>query len=220
MPNPAVGMVGAAVVGAVGSKSAADTSAGAAKDAANTAAASAAAELAFAKEQYADWTDVYGPIQDNLASYYSSLGPEYFETQGLEAFQKEQDLAFTRVQQSLEQRGVWDSGVGGAAELQKELAAAEGRAAIRAEAPVKATEAQRAFLQVGLGQDPTGDVQQALRSQTVQAGQVASQAANTAAADSAAAGQAFQTAATTAGTALGDYFAEKPTATTQVKPGV
>ena len=59
-------VAGATVIGA-------GMQASSASDAADAAAQASAEELAFAQQQYDDWQEVYGPIQDNLSDYYSNL---------------------------------------------------------------------------------------------------------------------------------------------------
>lgn len=193
MPDPATGI--SAGVGLLG----AGISGSEARESRRDATQASADELAFAQEQYDDWMAIYGPIQENLAQYYGGVTPEYYEVQGLEAFEQEQEATLTSLQESLAQRGISDSGIAAALETQVELGGAQERAKIRAQAPAMAAEEQLRFLQVGLGQDPSSSLAQTLGRQT----QMAEQRATSA---EIAAGEAIGTGITTAGTALADYY--------------
>tara|TARA_R110002012_G_scaffold281422_1_gene470487 strand:+ start:1090 stop:1692 length:603 start_codon:yes stop_codon:yes gene_type:complete len=151
MSGVATAIAGSAVLGAVVSSNAA----GKATDAASKASQS---ELAFNQQRYDDWKEVYGPIQDNLSDYYSNLSPDMYEAQGLEAFNAEYQKAQDAVATSLAQRGITDSGLSAQLEQQGAVSAAQSRAAIRMDAPAKVAELQSNFLQIGLGQDPSGDM--------------------------------------------------------------
>lgn len=169
-----------------------------ASDATDAAKESAANQLSFAEQQYQDWQETYGGIQDNLAQYYSSITPAAYEAQGLEQFEKERETATKRLDETLAQRGLTGSGVEIAAKSQQDLSAAETRAGIRFDAPRKAAADQMSFLQVGLGQDPSGDVSSVLASQS----NFDRQQQNIADRNAGIAAGSFISAA---GTALGDY---------------
>ncbi|AFV51098.1 DNA ejection [Vibrio phage VPMS1] len=183
---------GAAIVGgAISSKGS--------KDAAETAAGASAAELAFAQAQYDDWKAVYGPVQDNLAAYYTNISPEYYEAVGVEAIEGEYEVIRNDLDRTMAQRGITDSGVALSIEKDLAISEAEAKADIRRMAPTMAAEDQSRFLQIGMGSDPSSNVSQALARQT-------SSAQRTSEAASAAAGQAWQGAIQTVGTGLSDYF--------------
>tara|TARA_R110002012_G_scaffold220010_1_gene391502 strand:+ start:730 stop:1332 length:603 start_codon:yes stop_codon:yes gene_type:complete len=147
----AVAVAGASVVGSV-------MSSNSASKASKSASAASQAELAFNQQRYDDWKEVYGPIQTNLSDYYSNLSPDMYEAQGLEAFNAEYQKAQDAVATSLAQRGITDSGLSAQLEQQGAISAAQNRAAIRMDAPAKVAELQSNFLQIGLGQDPSGDI--------------------------------------------------------------
>lgn len=143
-------------------------------------------QMAFEQEKYDAWNEVYGPIQDNLSSYYQNVSPDYYATMGLEAFEKEYQTSLQRLDESFAQRGIaTDSGIAASIEAQGELNAAEQRAGIRRDSERMAAEDKQNFLQVGLGQNPGNSMSSAL-----------SNAASNASADARAAdqatGQAFQ----------------------------
>jgi len=161
----------------------------------------------FEQQKLDDWNETYGSLEDNLAEYYGSLTPEFYETQGLEAFQKEQQVAQDQIKTSLAQRGIEDSGIALALEHQTAQAGAEQRATIRAQAPVLAAEEQRKFLQVGMGQNPGDSYSQTLANRA----SVAAQTANIAQQQ---AGQAVGQAISSVGKATADYL-NRPEPTTQ-----
>lgn len=174
-------------------------SANSADSASKRAARMSAEQLAFEKQKHQEWKDTYGDIETNLGEYYNSLTPDFYEAQGLEAFQKEQDTARMQIKTSLAQRGIEDSGLSLALEQSADQEAAINRATIRAQAPGMVAEEQRQFLQVGLGQNPGQGVSTALSNQASQAQRTADQANQ-------AAGVAIGTAVREVGTALSDYI--------------
>jgi hypothetical protein len=180
----------------------------AAKDA-DRAADSAAAQLEFEKEQYAEqkerWDATYGSVEENLADYYTNMTSDYYAVQGVEAFQAEQQAALTTVRETLAQRGLATSGTAAATEIASAVSQASGRAAIRAEAETKVNEQKLGFLSVGMGVKPTtAGISNALTNQTSVASQTATNSSNTAATQSAAAAQAVGAAAQAIATGLTD----------------
>ena len=161
-----------------------------------------AAQLAFAQEQYDDWQAVYGPVQDNLAAYFSNISPEYYEAIGLEAIEGEYEVIRNDLYRSMMQRGITDSGV--ALSLEKDLAIneAEAKADVRRTAPSMAAEEQSRFLQIGMGTDPSSSVSQALSSRASNSQRIAETSA-------AAAGKSIANTVNTIGTGLSDYFSNK-----------
>ena len=133
--------------------------------AAGRAAAADTAALEFERQRYEDWKSVYGGLQENLSSYYSSLTPEMYAQRGLEQFQREQENALARAREALAIRGIDDSGIIANVELQSELRGAETRASIRSNAEDVVREAKTGFLQIGLGQNPANSVGQVLQNQ-------------------------------------------------------
>lgn len=173
---------------------------------------SASKSLAFEREKFDEWQATYGGLEDNLAGFYNQLTPEFYEAQGLQAFQKEQQVATERVKTSLAQRGIEDSGIALALEHQTAQEGAEARATIRAEAPLKSAEEQRKFLGVGLGLNPGASYSEAL-SNTASAAQTRANISEQQA------GKAAGQAVTAVGKATADYLARpsrppQPTYTT------
>lgn len=194
----AVAVAGASVVGGV-------ISSNASSKASKSAAASDKASLEFNKQQYEDWKSVYGPVQDNLSSYYSSLTPDYYETLGLEAFELERNNAMSQIETSLAQRGISDSGIASQIRAEADLGAATTRAQIRRQAPQQAATDQMNFLAVGMNANPAPSVSKSLADQAAGARQRANDAA-------AASGQAWNSATQSVGslveTGLSSYFGD------------
>lgn len=152
-------IIGSAVLGAAASTSAAKSSSKAAKSA--TASADAAAQLqyeasseqlAFSKQQYEDWQSIYGPIQDNLSSYYKNLSSDSIASLGLQNIEKEYSRSTQLLDQALAKRGITDSGATTQGMTQLESARMLGRAEVKTNAPMVAAQQQSAFLSAGLGQ--------------------------------------------------------------------
>ena len=179
------------VVGAMGASSARSAS----KDAAKANKAS----LGFEEKKYADWQEVYGDIQSNLSNYYNTLTPEAYAARGIQEFKKSNEAELEKINTTLAQRGLMNSGTAAAVTLASGLNAAEKKATIRSTADEVVAGEQSRFLQIGLGQNPGASYSQALANQ-------ATQANNKAVQDSATAGKAIGTAVTTIGTGLSDYF--------------
>ena len=158
----AAAIVGSAAVGAVASTSAAKSSSSSAKAA--TASADAAAQLqyeasseqlAFSKQQYDDWQSIYGPIQDNLSSYYKNLSSDTVASLGIQNIEKEYARSSQLLDQALAKRGLSNSGATTQSMTQLESARMLGRAEVQANAPMVSAQQQSAFLSAGLGLQST-----------------------------------------------------------------
>lgn len=161
------------------------------------------ASLGFEKQKYADWQAVYGDMQKNLGSYYNTLTPDTYAARGIQEFKKSNEAELEKINTTLAQKGLLNSGTEAAVVLASGLNAAEKKAEIRSTADEVVAAEKSRFLQIGLGQNPGASYSQVLANQ-------ATQANNRAAQDSATAGKAIGTAVTTIGTALDDYY-NKPT---------
>ena len=157
-----VGVAGG-VVGAVGSLWGAKKSGDAAQDAAQFQYQASKEALDFEKQRYQEWQETYGPLEDNLSEYYKQLSPMLREVQGLEAYEKEKNVALTNLRENLAQRGLDTSGIAADVETSFAIESAAERARIRAEAPMETAREQLNFLQVGLGQNPANSVGAALQ---------------------------------------------------------
>lgn len=165
MSGVATAIVGAAIIGYVASDQSSDKASKAAKT-----------ELEFAQQQYQDWSDVYGPVRQNLSNYYSNLSPEAYATRGIQSIEEEFALASTRLDESLAQRGITDSGIAAGLEQTQLFDLAKSRATVRQAAPQAVAEQKLNFLSVGQGNSPVNNYQQALASQTARLSQQSNQA--------------------------------------------
>jgi len=159
-----------------------------------------AAQLEFDMQRYDDWKEIYGPLQENLASYYSELTPEFYEATGVRNVNQELQDTLSAINTSIAQRGISSkSGIAQSLTAQAEISAAESRAEVRSAAPRAAAEDKTRFLQIGLGQNPAQSVSNTLaqRSSTMQ---------NVALMQQQAAGKAIGSTLSTIGTGLSDYF--------------
>jgi len=150
----AIGLVGA-IITSKGAKKSAEEAAEIATDAED-------ARLDFEREQWQEWRDTYGPIEDSLAAYYETLTPSFRATQGLEAHEKEMNRARQNLSENLAQRGIATSGIAAQVETELAVSSAEERARIRAAAPLEVAKEKLGFLQVGLGQNPEAGMRDAL----------------------------------------------------------
>lgn len=107
--------------------------------------------LAFAKEQYQDFKDIYGGIERNLSDFYTNLTPELIESQGLEALEKQYQQSKERMNKFFTSNEI-SSGVQSDLFTKGTLQNERDKATVRANAPLKAAEAKQGFLQLGLNQ--------------------------------------------------------------------
>jgi hypothetical protein len=189
--------VGGIVGGVLGSS--------ASKSASSSASSAERAQLDFAKQQYEDWKNVYGPVQDNLSSYYSNLSPDYYETLGLENFELERNNAMDQMDTYLAQQGLVGSGIATQLKATADLTAASERAKIRRQAPQQVATDQMNFLSIGMNANPAPSVSSTLADQAAGARQRANAAAS-------ASGQAWNAATQSVGsvveTGLSSYFGD------------
>ena len=161
--------------------------------------AAAAAQLEFEQQRYDDWNAVYGPIQENLATYYANVTPEYYASVGLETFETQYQTALKRLDEDFAQRGIDpQSGIALSLRDQAELDAAETRAGIRRDAPRMAAQDQQNFLQIGMGSDPSNSMSQTLADQNRYAQQMSQNA-------DIAAGRGWSNAISTVGRGIDAY---------------
>ena len=102
---------GVTAAGAMASYSGAKTAAKAQDRATQAASKSAKDQLEFNKQQYEDWQRVFGPVEQNLASFYNELNiPDYtaqLNTQAEAAYKAAQN----RLERNLDSRGLYNSGI-------------------------------------------------------------------------------------------------------------
>lgn len=156
-------MSGAAVIGAATIGAGASYMAGksASKSASKASDASAYAaelqyetsqeQLAFQKQQYADWEGIFGPIQQNLSQYYQYLSPDTYSALGIQNIEKQYVQSRQNLDQELAKRGISNSGATVAGLTQLEQASMLGKAEVRTNAPQMVASAKQGFLNAGLG---------------------------------------------------------------------
>ena len=157
------------------------------------------AQLNFDLERYDDWQNIFGGVQENLSSYYNSISPDYYVAAGLEAFEKEREAQMGKLNETLAQRGLSNSGLAATVATEDAISSAEARASIRREAPRQAREDQSRFLQIGMGQNPGSSVSSTL-------GNIAANAQTQANQASKAAGQAVSSAVSSTGKAIAQGY--------------
>lgn len=153
-------IIGSAVIGAYSANEASKSAANAAKKQAASAQYAAdkqyevsMEQLAFQKEQQDKWEAIYGPVQENLASYYSNLSSDSFEAQGLQALQQSYQTSRAALDKQLASRGISsDSGLAQASQNQLNVQRMLGGAQVRATSEQQVAQQQQNFLSVGLGQ--------------------------------------------------------------------
>lgn len=187
--------VAAAAVVAAGSIAGGVMSSRASSKASKRAADAQDAQLSFDMERYDDWQNIFGGVQENLSNYYNSISPDYYVAAGLEAFEKEREAQMGKLNETLAQRGLSNSGLAATVATEDAISSAEARASIRREAPRQAREDQSRFLQIGMGQNPGSSVSSTL-------GNIATNAQTQANQASQAAGQAMSSAISTTGKAV------------------
>lgn len=108
--------------------------------------------IAFQKEQYADWKAVYGEIQSNLGEYYKNLSSSKYATQSVQANQQEFNKVSKQLDTQLAQRGLSQSGVQAASMVSMNQQLAQANAQARYTAKDQVSAQQAGFLGIGLGQ--------------------------------------------------------------------
>ncbi len=156
--------------------------------AADRASALDAEALAFAKEQYADWKEIYGALEDQLSTFYNELTPDYIEAQGLQNQAQQYEQVKTQMTEFFAVNEI-DSGASADLFTKASLSDARSKAEIRTEAPFKTAELKQSFLSLGLNAKGSrqGAVTNALNTSANRAAGDASQGFD-------AAGQAFASA--------------------------
>lgn len=109
-------------------------------------------QLAFQRKQYDDWKNIYGPLQEDLGTYFKNLHGDKLAAQQIEAIQKESQVAQTNVDQQLAQRGLDQSGLAAEALMRNQATTSFAKAGARANADQLAAQQKMGFLGLGLGQ--------------------------------------------------------------------
>jgi len=126
--------------------------------------AGTSADLAFQEQQYADWQSVYGPIQDNLSTFYQNLSADSLIASGLQEYGVQFAEQEKNIQRSFAQRGI-DSPAQDFITSQAGLTQAENKAAIRNDAPLKLADAQQSFVSGNVRNPGAAGVSRSLQNQ-------------------------------------------------------
>jgi len=151
------GYLGVAVVSGVMAADASEKASSAADARAAKAGEKSDELIAFEKEKYDEWKDIYGDIEQNLADFYEGMTPEVMTSAGLQDEAQSFATAQTKIKESLAQRGLGGSGLEADLIKQQEIGSAETRAEIRRDAPLKVAEMQQNFLQPNLARKESGE---------------------------------------------------------------
>ena len=109
-------------------------------------------ELDFQKEQYADWKAIYGPLQEDLGTYFKNLNGGTLSAPHIQAIQAESQKAQEQINQQLAQRGLSGGGLEAKLLNQNIFSAGMQKAAARASGETLATQQKQGFIGIGLGQ--------------------------------------------------------------------
>lgn len=109
-------------------------------------------ELDFQKEQYADWKAIYGPLQEDLGTYFKNLNGGTLSAPHIQAIQAESQKAQEQINQQLAQRGLSGSGLEASLTRQNIFSAGMQKAAARASGETLAVQQKQGFIGLGLGQ--------------------------------------------------------------------
>ncbi len=109
-------------------------------------------ELDFQKEQYADWKAIYGPLQEDLGTYFKNLNGGTLSAPHIQAIQAESQKAQEQINQQLAQRGLSGGGLEAKLLNQNIFSAGMQKAAARASGETLATQKKLGFIGIGLGQ--------------------------------------------------------------------
>lgn len=172
--------VGVAVLGGIFGSNSAKKARRAAAAASRREAKIAADNLAFQKEQYQDWKDIYGDIQKNLGDYYERLGPDKIISLGLQDQQIEYQNTQETIKKNLAQRNIGGDKFEAYNLNNASINNANKRANIRSTAEEKVMQQKAGFLSIGLGnqQNLLSGISGAQRNQLQSAGNATTRAEN------------------------------------------
>ena len=112
-------------------------------------------QLDFQKKQYEDWENIFGPIQDNLSSYYKHMSPDSIASLGIQNIEQSYTQSRQNLDTQLAKRGITNSGATAAGLTSLENTRMLGKAEVRSNAPQQVAQQQLGFLSAGLGLQPS-----------------------------------------------------------------
>ena len=152
-------IIGATAVGAAASASAAKKSSKSSKAALSSADEASKLQyevsmeqLNFQKEQYANWENIFGPIQQNLSNYYKNISSDSISSAGIQSIMAQHSQSRQTLDTELAKRGLPNSGATVQGLTSLESAAMLGKAQVQANAPMVAAQQKTNFLSGGLTQ--------------------------------------------------------------------
>ena len=107
------------------------------------------AGIAAAQGFLDDWTDTFGPLEDNLSEYYNNLDPDKFAVQNKVALQQNLDKSMNQFNETMAANGLQSSGMKQQAAKEAMFAQATGNANIDINAPEQVAQMQQGFLNYG-----------------------------------------------------------------------
>lgn len=109
-------------------------------------------QLEFSKEQYEDWKAIYGPLQEDLGTYFKNISGDTISAKQISEIQRASQQSQQQTEQLLAQRGLSGSGLEAAALMQNQFSTSMAKASARANADQLAAQQKMGFLGMGLGQ--------------------------------------------------------------------
>ena len=97
-------------------------------------------ELAFQRQQYEDWKSIYGPLQEDLGTYFKNLTGETLSQRDLVEIQKASQEAQEAMDKQLAQRGLAQSGLQAESIMRNQLQTSQLKANARATAEERAAQ--------------------------------------------------------------------------------
>jgi len=107
--------------------------------------------LEFQKERYAKWQSIYGPLQEDLSTYYKNLTGKSISNEEVQKIQMELQKANEQTSASLAARGISGSGVEASLLNSNEFNADMLKAQSIATGDQKAAALKSGFLNAGMG---------------------------------------------------------------------
>jgi hypothetical protein len=183
----------------------------------NEARAMSEAQLAFNKQQYEDWKRIFGPIEQNLSSFYQQLSPESYSSALKNKLSHQFNIAEQQLDRTMAQRGIDDSGLAFEAhkDLNQELAKQKALADQTANDIVE--QKKLGFLGLGLGNQNA--INANINSSYANAANLYMNNANIASQQAAGANQGLGNILGATGYAYGRGMFNTPTAQTIQSPG-
>jgi len=109
-------------------------------------------EIKFQRDQYDDWKSIYGPLQEDIGTYFKNITGGKIATKQVQSIQREYQAAQTNIDAQLAQRGLSNSGLQAQTLVSNNIQAAQAKATARTNADSIAQQQKMGFLGLGLGQ--------------------------------------------------------------------